>query len=521
MNLTVRYIARIVVEAQTPLAVGSGEKGLNTDRLVVKDANGLPYIPGTSLTGVLRHNVEEDWVQNVFGYGGEDGEGSRLIVSSGFLIGDDGVTVMEGLRKMDMENVYFSYFDRLPERDHVRINHRGVADVEGRGKFDEELVHKGTRFMFEIKLLADESRDDWEIWKKLIYTIDSPLYRIGAGTRKGFGSLKIIPELSYWKKWDLTIKDDLLDFIHNPGSLNGNTKSWNQLDPAEFQVDEIGSKGWVDYSVLLKATDFFSFSAGYGDHDADRIPKTESFFDWSSGKPILTKSENVLIPATSIKGALSHRTAFYYNQLKQNYIQSNRSDISTKLDFDKIVNDLIERFSLDEIDFSADSSEWSDLEEAIENIRMEDVDEWDQFRHKLDLEVDDLTNKNLSVAENNYAVQQLFGYAKSTENENGGQRGRVIIEDVYISADRVEEKVFNHTFIDRFTGGTRDGALFQEKVIYPKEPVRVSIWVERNALIDDTVKTAFQKALEDLKNGRLALGGSTTKGHGVFQSIEN
>src|SRR5699024_2554364 len=123
--------------------------------------------------------------------------------------------------------------------------------------------------------------------------VSSPLYRVGAGTRKGYGGLKIISDASRWKRWDLTTKNDLLGFIHNPSSLNGSTKSWNQLDPTGFQVDEIDLKGWVDYSVLLKTADFFSFSAGFGDSEADRIPKTESFFDWSSGKPILTKSENV------------------------------------------------------------------------------------------------------------------------------------------------------------------------------------------------------------------------------------
>jgi len=55
---TIRYIARFVVEAATPLAVGSGNKGLTIDRLVIKDANGLPFIPGTSLAGVVRHELK-------------------------------------------------------------------------------------------------------------------------------------------------------------------------------------------------------------------------------------------------------------------------------------------------------------------------------------------------------------------------------------------------------------------------------------------------------------------------------
>jgi len=42
-----RYLARIIFQATTPLAVGSGEKDIMTDALVATDVNGLPYIPGT------------------------------------------------------------------------------------------------------------------------------------------------------------------------------------------------------------------------------------------------------------------------------------------------------------------------------------------------------------------------------------------------------------------------------------------------------------------------------------------
>lgn len=47
MILPIRYIARFTVEAASALGVGSGNTGLVNDRLVARDANGLPYIPGT------------------------------------------------------------------------------------------------------------------------------------------------------------------------------------------------------------------------------------------------------------------------------------------------------------------------------------------------------------------------------------------------------------------------------------------------------------------------------------------
>ena len=44
---------RIEFELTSPLAVGSGENNL-TDKDIVRDSRGIPYIPGSSLAGVYR-----------------------------------------------------------------------------------------------------------------------------------------------------------------------------------------------------------------------------------------------------------------------------------------------------------------------------------------------------------------------------------------------------------------------------------------------------------------------------------
>ena len=47
-----RFLARIIIEAKTPLAVGSGNKDVITDALVAKDVNGMPYIPAIEVAGI-------------------------------------------------------------------------------------------------------------------------------------------------------------------------------------------------------------------------------------------------------------------------------------------------------------------------------------------------------------------------------------------------------------------------------------------------------------------------------------
>ena len=65
-----RQLAKIVVEAASPLAIGTGATHILTDSPVVTDINGLPFIPATSLAGVIRHALDDD---SLFGFPDADG----------------------------------------------------------------------------------------------------------------------------------------------------------------------------------------------------------------------------------------------------------------------------------------------------------------------------------------------------------------------------------------------------------------------------------------------------------------
>lgn len=508
--MEIRYIAKIVIEAETALSVGSGQKGLLIDRVVAKDANDLPYIPGTSLCGVLRHSfdlLDSRLSNTLFGSGGEDGQGSRIKISAAHLIGENGKEIIEGLKNINFESGYYSYFNRLPERDHVRMTDKGTSDAEGHGKYDEQLVHKGTRFAFELELMGTEG--DAQHWQNLLQLLASPTFRIGAGTRKGFGKIRIINTSSVFKVFDLRKKADLLNYLKKSSSLNFDYEGWSNCVLSEN--DQLPN--WTKYSVTLTPQDFFLFSAGFGDADADTKPKTEQFFDWTSGKPQLTESAYLLIPATSVKGAIAHRVAYHYNKSKSVFIGKNaNTGMKTILDIEKAVSAFDFGFSMDDLNLPSDSPRWKELEEQVKSSNYLDSRHWQEFENRLDEEVDKF--ESASLGEDNQAVQTLFGYAKDSEVGVEGLRGRVIINDTYLPYQ--SEKVFNHTKIDRFTNGTIDGALFQEKVAAYSNEFTLDIWVENTALEDNLIKDALENTLFDFVEGQLPLGGNTTKGHGLF-----
>ena len=180
-----RQLARVVLELKTPLAIGSGNKNIKTDSVVAKDVNGQPYIPGTTLAGLIRHALPEGKVQRQMGWQEkEGGEGSRLIITEAKLLSADG-TPIDGLSSQ--QDAITRLCRELPIRQHVRINSQGTA-VEG-GKFDEEIVPKGTRFCFECELLCEEKCDD--LMDKVIAILQTNDFRIGSGSRSGLGQIGI------------------------------------------------------------------------------------------------------------------------------------------------------------------------------------------------------------------------------------------------------------------------------------------------------------------------------------------
>ncbi|MFN3849598.1 MAG: RAMP superfamily CRISPR-associated protein [Spirosomataceae bacterium] len=331
---THRYIARIVLQAKTALFVGSGEHSLLKDAIVQKDYLGLPMIQGTSLSGVLSHifldkydfesfDKEKEEIVKLWGYqlsgnqlkayqefyqerlGKEvpedeipKGYGSRIRISSAYMQYKND-TVAEGELNDEVEKL-IQKFSELPSRQHVRITEKGVAT--DKGLFNNEVVYAGTRFIFEIELIGTEA--DKDIWGSIIEEIKKPTFRIGQGTRKGYGNLEVVKLAQ--RVYDLTTEEDFRDYTNFDPLLNA--------ENVGLELKEVvNTDSTYTYQLKLKPDMFFIFSSGSGDKEVNNKPVEEITVHYTDeGLGYKTKT---LIPASSIKGALSHRVAFYYNKL--------------------------------------------------------------------------------------------------------------------------------------------------------------------------------------------------------------
>ena len=452
---TYRHIVRLTVEAATPLAVGTGKScDILTDAPVAKDVNGLPYIPATSIAGVLRHamGLAVDQTEgNPFGYisksddNDDSGHGSDIIFTDAVMVGKNG-KALDGIQDIDWNDEFYRYFQDLPVRQHVRIDHKGTA--ENNGKFDNEVVYKGTRFVFEIELMSE--KDDKEHIEKAIGHLRYSTLRIGGGTRKGYGKLSIVD--CRQASLNLSKPEHLEKYLNKSSSL---AEDWDGFTKIPV-IESLDYSKWTHYQLKLKPLDFFMFGSGMGDSDADNVYVSELIVSWGSDdKPYIDKDKEckpqkrVLIPGSSVKGAIAHRTAYHYNKIKGNFAENYKD------------------------------------KEKREEI----------------------------TGSNNKAVAEIFGKADGDKFT----RGRILIDDVIKGQAEPKSKSFFHNKIDQFTGGTMDGALFQEKVIYDKDTeYTFDIYVENSALADDDIKKAFVQSLRDICAGLLPLGGITNRGNGIF-----
>lgn len=313
-----RFLARIVIEARTPLAVGSGEKDIITDALVATDVNGLPYIPGTSIAGVFRSMIGEEKAREIFGYQDKDGHGSEVIFSEAKILNSKG-TVIDGLDIDAIESdELLKEYKELPIRQHVKINGKGVTNKAG--KFDEQIVFAGTRFCFEIEMLSDGGNH--QSFEHVLSQLNKKDFRLGSGTRSGFGEIEVVGLNT--KVLNLKEEKDLELYLSKSSRLSSTWEGWKN----EIVNKESTQSTWIEYKLTLQPEDFFLFGSGFGDEDADMTPVKARKVEWKNGTGILS-NDMVLIPATSVKGALSHRVAFYWNKLNS-YFAGNPQAVTGK-----------------------------------------------------------------------------------------------------------------------------------------------------------------------------------------------
>ena len=243
----------------SPFAVGSGMRGF-TDKDVLTDASGVPFVPGASIAGSCRHYLETVGMDVSDVFGSVDNEDDSRIV------------FYEAFAK---DGQYIKGF-----RDGVAIDKVYGTAIEG-SRFDYEIVEVGSVFSFRM-MLDIKTATEREIPNRIICGINSGEIRIGSKTSRGMGRV-ILENMRYCVITDIS---DLIDF------------SWDVMQTyQEMPIAEALQKTYT-YDFDVKSFTYVSNKATLYCHEQDRVVAAEQLKN--------AHGESV-IPGTSWAGVFRHR----------------------------------------------------------------------------------------------------------------------------------------------------------------------------------------------------------------------
>lgn len=258
----------------SPLSISNGTSDA-TDSDVLLDAFGAPFIPGTSLAGAFRNDLQMDRDAECFlGFSkAEDGRMSQLYI----------------------QDVFLAHSKRTV-RDGIRLNEGKT--VERGGKFDREIVETGAAGWLFMELILRDGIKGAEQFTKYVNTIlcdiQSGQIRIGANKNRGFGRI-CITEL-YEKHFKNTDVDEWLEFLEDTHRIENyrNGEQKKSFDDWKAERERLENNRYLKITIPLEVDGGISirrYSAEPGKADYEHIT--------CNGEPV--------IPGSSWNGAIRGR----------------------------------------------------------------------------------------------------------------------------------------------------------------------------------------------------------------------
>lgn len=391
-----RICYKIEITLASPLSIGSGLV-TNTDSDVITDSNGVPFIPATSIAGVMRDFIGiafgKQCANDIFGFIPSSTEENEKAKAGKELFAEreSRIIVYDGQIVPDNKNDYF-----ISTRDMVAL--KDGVPVKG-AKFDMETVETGAAFISFIELMSEDAVNPVE---SAFSALNEGIIGFGSKTTRGYGKVK----LRVWKKAVQSIDE------------------WIEYDPTAETT-------WINELTLLetaktKLTIGLASVGGVSIREYTTDPSAETVMpDYVTTR--LHSGECLpVIPGTSWAGSFRSQCLKYRNA--------------------EFCNGLF------------------------------------GFVNPAGDKVDALSQKSVVI----FSESQLSGGNYKTITRNA---------------------------IDRFSGGTKNGALYTEKTYYGGETTLEIIF--RRLLNEDEIKV-ISACIADLHNGFLAVGGLTSVGRGMF-----
>ena len=207
-----RKYYRVDLTLRSPLCIGSGENE-NTDKDVIVDGGGTPFIPATSLAGVIRSCICRKHgraaANRIFGFipaSKEENERAKNR-DEDYVERKSRIIVYDAVLQMAKEQPCF-----ITSRDMVALENRVAADG---AKFDMEAVEPGAQFTAYLELLTEDSCVDVYL-EEALSAINAGVLRLGSKTTRGYGEVSLrvrtalFTDIDAWLEFDM-MRDEAWD----------------------------------------------------------------------------------------------------------------------------------------------------------------------------------------------------------------------------------------------------------------------------------------------------------------------
>lgn len=455
-----KHYLKITFQLESPLCIGSGRNDI-TDQDILRDARGIPYIPGSAVAGVIREacngSINLGGLKYYFGYSpinkGKSNESvessiieSKIIFYDATLIGND--------RDESGNRIY-----RISQRDGVALNEYKSAKKQA--KFDWEILEGECKFQTFIELSEEQSDISEKVKVDEVLINIAKIWketdiRFGAKTTRGFGKICNVDIIR--RSFELVKKPD-----------NGIEK-------------------WLKFNI------FDDESWEFGDSYEDMLKTLNQDKRWT------LKDCNKLSLKLKLEGGISIRR--YSTQCSSEESSPDQEQMTT----------------IKFVKKESDDQEQVIAQESLKEVAVIPGTTWaGAIGHRMEELIKDSKVEKVKIDDDDIQIYHYFGAA----NENNKEKSLIRFSESRLIGG--EFKVMSRNAIDRFLGSTAEGALFTEKIYIGGEAtLDISFGDPYNTAVvySDDFINALAATLTDLHEGYLAVGGATSVGRGIFSILE-
>ncbi len=454
-NHPIYYVARITLECQSPLSIKADESDPTLDSTLFRDAHGNPTIAGTSIAGVLRHLADAQGLpKSLFGQS-EGGSGQT----------QDG-------HQFSPVQVSFGFVHDASNQPYM-----GSLQARLNDKADDLI-----EFLSDVKpILRDQIA----------------LTEYSAAQDQGKFDVSALPKgtrFTFELGLAATLEEERTAQVH-----------WQQLLALVhcplFRLGGLTHRGFGQLNVVAITQQAFHFT------------QPDAIDQWQRWQRQSWK------PQERSQGAYDSASVDQFERTKTMTLSLNAED------FWRIGEGAspLQRYNKepDAKPYTESVIVWKNHRATLQfqQLTVPATGIKGALRHRTLYHLRRLA-QDWSGSLQDKTLAPLFGI-EAVHTKNQGNVGAIIINDLYpeIMPEALPSrvKVMMHNAIDRFTGGTLKGALFSEELIY-KGTLNCTIIFDLKRLegVSDHLMQAFICAIQDLGEGRLALGAGSSKGHGYF-----